>query len=165
MQEDTTDYAMEFDLKLLARFLSINIHIFSPIQDTNDFIIDNTETIVFKTTISPFNNEESSLPYITVVRRGSRYEPEMTTTSWCALLSCSIMQERAHKQMNSFHDPGMEEGRIFGIIQEQPKHTRRQRGDIIDTIFMRDIHHMENGQSFADTTLDGFLGILNYKYR
>ena len=71
MQEDTTDYAMEFDLKLLARFLSIHIHIFSPIQDTNNVIIDNTETIVFKMTILPFNNAESSLKYITVIRRGS----------------------------------------------------------------------------------------------
>ena len=67
--------------------------------------------------------------------------------------------------MNSFHDPGMEEGRIFGIIKERPKHPRRQREDIIDTTFMRDIHHMGNGQFFTDKTLDGFLGILNYKYR
>ena len=37
-------------------------------------------------------------------------------------------------------------------------------GDIIDTIFMRDIHHMGNGQFFTDTTLYGFLVILNYKY-
>ena len=125
MQEDTTDYAMEFDLQLLARFLSINIYIFSPIQDTNDFIIDNTETIVFKTTISPFNNEESSLPYITVVRRGSHYEPAMTTDSGRAWLLRSIIQERAHKQINSFHDPGIEEGRILGIIKERHKHPRR----------------------------------------
>ena len=49
MQEDTTEYATEFDLQLLARVLSINIYIFSPKQDTNDFIIDKTEIIVFKT--------------------------------------------------------------------------------------------------------------------
>ena len=157
MQEDTTDYAMEFDLKLLARFLSINIYIFSPIQDTNDFIIDNTETIVFKTTISPFNNEESSLPYITVVRRGSHYEPAMTTASGRAWLLCSIMQEKAHKQMNSFHDPGMVGERTFGIIKERPKHPRGRRVDIIDTICMRDIHRMRYGEFSTDATLDGFL--------
>ena len=98
MQEDTTEYAMEFDLKLLARFLSINIHIFSPIQDTNNFIIDNSETIIFKTTISPFNNEDSSLPYIMDVSRGSHYEPAMTTASGRAWSLCIIIQERAHKK-------------------------------------------------------------------
>ena len=88
----------------------------------------------------------------------------MTTSSGRAWLLCSIVQERSHRQIISFHNPGMEEGRIFGIIEERSLYPRRQRGDIIDTIFMRDVHHMGNGQFFTDETLDGFLGILNYKY-
>ena len=109
MQENTTDYAIEFYLQLLPRFLLINIYIFSPIQDTNDCVIYDTETVVFKTTISPFNKENSSIPYITVVRRGSHYEPAITTSSGRAWLLCSIMHERAHKQMHSFHDQGRKE--------------------------------------------------------
>ena len=68
MQINTTEYAIKFDLQLLARFLSININISSSIQDTNYFVINDTETIVFKATISSCNNEDSSLPYIMVVR-------------------------------------------------------------------------------------------------
>ena len=88
------------------------------------------------------------MPYIPVVRRGSHYEPAMTTTSGRAWLLCSIMQEKAHKQMNSFHDPGMVGERPFGIIKERPKHPRGQRVDIIDTVCMRDIHHMRYGEFF-----------------
>ena len=160
MQEEINEYEMEFDLQLLARFLSINIYIFSPIQNTNNFEIDNTETIVFKATIAPFNNEDSSLPYITVVRRGIHYEPAMATASGCVWLLPITMQERADSQMSSFHDPTMR----FGTINERPKHPIRRGGNLGNEIIMKDIHHMRQGQFFTDNTLDGFLAILNYKY-
>ena len=45
IQGNNTDYAIEFNLQLLSQFVLINIYIFSAIQDTNDFVVDNTETI------------------------------------------------------------------------------------------------------------------------
>ena len=67
--------------------------------------------------------------------------------------------------MNLSHDPGMDEGIIFGIIKERPKQPTRLSQDTIDTIGMKDIHQMGNGKFFTDAKLDGFLGILSCKNR
>ena len=74
-------------------------------------------------------------------------EPAVNTTSGRAWLLCSIIQERAHKHNNSFHNQGMEEGRTCFTVRKQCKNPRtRLRGDIVETIFMRDIHNMGYAQ-------------------
>ena len=84
MQENTTEDATEIYLQLLSQFLLIVIYIFLSVQDTNDFVTNNTEIIFFKTTILPFNKYNSSLPYIVVVRRGSHYDHAIPITSGLA---------------------------------------------------------------------------------
>ena len=57
MQKHTQEYALEYDLQLLARFLSIRIYIFTPDEDNNDFEINNTKTVSFLTNIFSYNQE------------------------------------------------------------------------------------------------------------
>ena len=68
MKDNTREYALEYDLKLLARFLSINIYIFAPNNDRDEFEINNTRTVKFLSFISPYNIQYSKKPYITVVK-------------------------------------------------------------------------------------------------
>ena len=57
MQNHTQEYALEYDLQLLAKFLCIRIHIFTPDEGNNDFEINNTKTVSFLTEIFPYNEE------------------------------------------------------------------------------------------------------------
>ena len=66
MKANVNEYAMEFDLQMLARFLSISIYIFLPTDEQDVFEVNNTRTVDFYTVIHPF--DYISQKYITVVR-------------------------------------------------------------------------------------------------
>ena len=165
MKDNTREYALEYDLKLLARFLSINIYIFTPNNDTDEFEINNTRTVRFLWFIPPYDMECSKKPYITVVKNGSHYEPAMTTASGCVWLLSNSMQQKADKCMNSYRDPNMDDNTVFCKINPLPRLPRVRQQDIGDIIRMRDVFCMRPEQYFTDAVLTGFLGILNYNHK
>ena len=165
MIDNTREYALEYDLKLLAQFLSINIYVFTPNNDTDEFEINNTRTVRFLFFIPPYDMQCSKKPYITVVKNGSHYEPAMTTASGCVWLLSNSMQQKADKCMNSYRDPNMDENTVFCPINPLPRLPRVRQQDIGDLIRMRDVFCMRPEQYFTDAVLTGFLGILNYNYK
>ena len=72
------------------------------------------------------------------------------------------MKQIARSKFNSSEDDSI----IFCAIEELPKLPRIRRSrDIIGTIYMRNIKQMKHEGQFRDENLNGFLGILNYKYK
>ena len=53
VQNYTQKHAMEYDLQVLAQFLSMRIYIFTQDEDTNEFKINNTRTVSLFTKIFP----------------------------------------------------------------------------------------------------------------
>ena len=88
MQDNTGEYALEYDLCLLACFLDIYIYVFSPRDDTNDDDLpNNRRSVDYYCKVSPYrrqNTQNYTDKYITVVRSGAHYEPAMSTVAGCA---------------------------------------------------------------------------------
>ena len=162
MKTNTGEYAMSFDLRLLAQFLSINIYIFRPRNDANEFTIDNTKTVAFHAHISPFGREDSSQPYITVVRNGSHYEPAMTNAAGRVWLLSDHMRHLADEAFNSTMDDSYD---FCNITEHSKLPTMRGQYDLSNPIHMRDIKQMRDGKEFTDLNVNGFVSILNYKYK
>ena len=90
MQENTGEYALEYDLCLLACFLGIDIFIFTSRDDTNDDHHYNNRNIVdYYCKVSLYerqNTQSYAHKYIAVVRNGAHYEPAMSTAAGCVWL-------------------------------------------------------------------------------
>ena len=60
IQENTGEYALEYDLWLLAYFLGIDIYVLSPCDDTNDdHYHNNRNTVDYYCTVSPYEGQNT----------------------------------------------------------------------------------------------------------
>ena len=144
MKANVYEYAMEFDLQMLARFLSISIYIF-PTDDKDVFEVNETRTIDFYIVIHLF--DYISQKYITVVRNKNYYK--------------NNVRQIAEEEFNSSKN----DNTIFCRIRELQKLPRIRRSrEITGLKFIKNIEDMRPGGKFRDGILNGFLCILNFKY-
>ena len=130
MQKNTGEYALEYDLCLLACFLGIDIYIFTPRDDTNDDHHYNNRNIVdYYCKVSSYerqNTQSYAHKYITVVRNGAHYEPAMSTAAGCVWLSSNHMKQLADEYLNPDADPSMDEFETFCEINALPRLSGRR---------------------------------------
>ena len=170
VQDNTGEYALEYDLCLLACFLDIDIYVFSPRDDTNDDDLQNNRhSVDYYCKVSPYgrqNTQNYTDKYITVVRNGAHYEPAMSTAGGCVWLLSDHMKQLADEYMNQDTAVRVNELDTFCEIDALPRLSgQRQRAQKGDIIRMRDIFHMSPGEYFTDPILNGFFQILNYSYK
>ena len=121
MKANVNEYAMEFDLQMLARFLSISIYIFLPTDEQDVFEVNNTRTVDFYTVIHPF--DYISQKYITVVRNGNHYEPAMINTAGCVWKISNNVRQISQEEFNSSKNSNT----IFYRIRELQKTTQNKK--------------------------------------